>query len=98
MYLDIHLYEKEQGFREKEVEGRKRRDPIDLFTPGLRPCRNVHQQIFRVAPFVIHLFMYSPPALHSISIGSPNLGMLFLEEHKVLEMSFGFHTYSNKSQ
>lgn len=62
MYLDIHLYENEQGFREKEVGGgRKRRDPIDLFTPGCGPCRNVHQQIFRVATFVIHLFMCSPP-------------------------------------
>lgn len=35
---------------------------------------------------------------HNITIYSPNLGMLFLEEHKILEMSFGFHTYSNKSQ
>lgn len=35
---------------------------------------------------------------HNITIYSPNLGMLFLEEHKILEMNFGFHTYSNKSQ
>lgn len=36
--------------------------------------------------------------IHNITIWSPNLGMVFLEGHKVLEMNSGFHRYSNKSQ
>lgn len=81
---------------QREVEGIKKRDPIDLFTPRCRPSRNVHQQISRVAN-IYDSFIYEI-VFQNITIWTSNLGMIVLEEHKVLGMSSDFHRYSNKSQ
>lgn len=82
-----------KGNREVKLEGRKRRNPINLLTLGLDPPGNVHQQISWVATYIIRWIF-----IHNITTWNPNLGILFLEEYKVLGVSSGFHRYPHKSQ